>query len=183
MNFLLLLQFLHSTTTIALAMMPRPQCFPSSPACLRPRLEECRSAIRRLRNTDPGYPTILGREVDSLPRSISLPRIWHSSPRNCVVKLDVVSPEVRETMRLQYLTLPAEVILGACVAADTKCGGKLLIGRRQVLELTVGYYSAVRLDGLLEEIALSNATVERHPVRLMTNSTGGRTATLSDDVS
>ncbi len=157
-----------------------PSCFPSGPACLRPRLDECRDAISKMRYTDPGHVTVLGRDVAHSPRSIPLPYIWHSGPiKNCVVKLDVTGPEARDTLRLQTLTKPAEEILAVCVTGGSMCGGTMLVGKLRVLELTVGYYSAVRLEGLIEA-ARFNQTRERRPAGLRWGDRGNTTTILED---
>ena len=127
-----------------------------------------------MRYTDPGYQTVLGRHVDYIPHSINLPRKWASEPRNCVVKLDVTSPEAREGLRLRTLTTPAEEIIEACITGGTKCGGKIIVGKLKVLELTVGYYSAVGLEGLIEA-ARFNATRDGHPTVLRLDGSGNTT--------
>ena len=77
------------------------------------------------------------------------------------MKLDVTNDDARDGLRLQFLTTPAEEILKACVTEGTKCGGRLLVGKLKVLELSVGYYTAVRLEALEEEAAAAvvNGTV------------------------
>jgi hypothetical protein len=167
-------------TSLPLDATTLPSCFPSGPACLRPRLDECRDAISKMRYTDPGHVTILGRDVAHSPRSIPLPYIWHSGPiKNCVVKLDVTGPEARDTLRLQTLTEPAEEILAVCVTGGSMCGGRMLVGKLRVLELTVGYYSAVKLEGLIEAARFSQ-TGERRPVGLRWGDHGNTSMVLED---
>lgn len=157
-----------------------PSCFASGPACLRPRLGECRDAISKMRYTDPGHIIELGRDVADTSRSIRLPRIWHSGPiKNCVVKLDVQSPEARDTLRLETLRKPAEEILARCVKQGSMCGGKMLVGNLRVLELTVGYYSAVTREGLIDA-ARFNRTWGRRPTALRWGDRGNATSILED---
>lgn len=175
-----LLLSLALSTSLHLNAIPVPSCFASSPACLRPRLDECRDAISKMRYTDPGHTTELGRDVADTSRSIRLPRIWHSGPiKNCVVKLDVKSPEARDTLRLQTLTRPAEGILARCVMQGPMCGGKVLVGNMRVLELTVGYYSAVTRDWLFEA-ARFNQTGVRRPAALRWGGRWNATSILED---
>jgi len=133
-----------------------------------------------MRYTDPGYVTVLGRDVAHSPRSIPLPYIWHSGPiKNCVVKLDVTDPEARDTLRLQTLTTPAEEILAVCVTGGSMCGGKVLVGKLKVLELTVGYYSTIRLEGLIEDAKFDN-TGERWPAGVSWGDRGNTTSVQGD---
>jgi len=179
LTFSLFLSLALSTSLYPNAV-PVPSCFASGPACLRPRLDECRDAISKMRYTDPGYITSFGRDVEHSPRAIDLPYIWHSGPvKNCVVKLDVTSPDARDTLRLQTLTKPAEEILARCVTRGSMCGGKVLVGNLRVLELTVGYYTAVTLEGLIEAARFTQ-TGERRPAGLRWGDRGNTTSILED---
>ena len=121
----------------------RPECFPTSPACLRPQVSECREALMLMRHTDPGFVTLFGRHLPWKRHTIDVPRIWQSSPRNCVVKLDVIAPEATDSFRLQYLTAQGEEVISACITGGTKCGGIINVGPKMVMQLQLGYYSAI----------------------------------------
>ena len=45
------------------------------------------------------------------------------------------------------LTYVAELIVQQCVIGGTGCGGRMLVGGRRVLELMVGYYNSVGVNG------------------------------------
>lgn len=55
----------------------------------------------------------------------------------------------------------------------------MLVGQLRVLELTVGYYSAVKLEGLIEA-ARFNQTGERRPAGLRWGDRGNTTTILED---
>ncbi len=55
----------------------------------------------------------------------------------------------------------------------------MLVGKLRVLELTVGYYSAVNLEGLIEA-ARFNQTGERRPAGLRWGDRGNTTTILED---
>ena len=120
----------------------RPECFPVSPACLRPQVVECREALMLMRHTDPGFVTAFGRKVWKR-HTIDVPRIWQSVPRNCAIKLDVIAPEATDSFRLQYLTASGEEVIGACILGGNKCGGSIKVGPKMVMQLQIGYYSAI----------------------------------------
>ena len=121
----------------------QPECFPTSPACLRPQVVECREALMLMRHTDPGFVTTFGRRLPWKRHAIDVPRIWQSIPRNCAVKLDVIAPEATDSFRLQYLTSQGEEIIGACIIGGTQCGGFINVGPKMVMQLQIGYYSAI----------------------------------------
>ena len=97
----------------------------------------------KMRHTDPGYPTSFGRHLPWKRYSIDVPRVWQSTPRNCAVKLDVVTPEATDKFRLQYLTTQGEELISACIIGGTGCGGIMNVGPKKVMHLQVGYYSAI----------------------------------------
>ena len=121
----------------------RPECFPTGPACLRPQVSECREALMHMRHTDPGFVTVFGRRIPWKKNSMDVPRIWQSMPRNCAVKLDVIEPEATDSFRLRYLAMQGEEIIDACIIGGTKCGGIINVGPRMVMQLQIGYYSAI----------------------------------------
>lgn len=121
----------------------RPECFPTSPACLRPQVSECREALMHMRQTDPGFVTMFGRHIPWKRHTIDVPRVWQSVPRNCAVKLDVVAPDATDSFRLQYLTAQGEEVISACITGGTKCGGIINVGPKKVMQLQIGYYSAI----------------------------------------
>lgn len=55
----------------------------------------------------------------------------------------------------------------------------MLVGKLRVLELTVGYYSAVNLEGLIEAARFS-PTGERRPVGLRWGDHGNTSMVLED---
>lgn len=120
-----------------------PECFPISPACLRPQVHECRNAIMKMRLTDPGYVTIFGRHVQHRSNTIEVPRIWQSYPTNCAVKLDVVLEEATDSFRLQTLTRQGEELIANCIVGGNHCGGAINVGPKRVMQLRVGYYAAI----------------------------------------
>ena len=136
-----------------------PECFPTTPACLRPQVSECRDALMLMRHTDPGFVTVFGRNIPWKRHTIDVPRIWQSMPRNCAVKLDVIAPEATDSFRLRYLTVQGEEIIGACITGGTKCGGTLNVGPKMVMQLQIGYYSAIapshRTTGLPANVSLT----------------------------
>ena len=121
----------------------RPECFSPSPACLRPQVHECRDAIMKMRQTDPGYVTFFGRHLQHRRNTIEVPRVWHSNPKNCAVKLDVVLPLATDSFRLQTLTRQGEEIITACITQGNHCGGAMNVGPNKVMQLQVGYYGAI----------------------------------------
>lgn len=148
----------------SLAAKIHPSCFPTRPYCIRPQLAECRDAILLMGAADPGYPVILGRAdiVGGLPHSYSVPQIWNSVPKNCVLKIDVTDPRDTEVVALKSLILPAEILVEECIIRGTGCGGSILAGKKRVLKLTLAYYTALHFSsGFLE--AYSNDTFHTTP--------------------
>lgn len=114
-------------------------------------------------SVDPGYPVILSRPDvgEPMSRSYDVPRSWASVPLNCVVKIDVTDPKVSEELFIRSLAIPAEVIIRKCIKGGTGCGGSILVGKENNLELTLAYYTAFRPeDGFL--MVASNGTVLTH---------------------
>lgn len=109
---------------------------------------------------DPGYPVILGRPgvVGDGPRSYGVPRAWSSLPYNCVVKLDVTDSRAVEEVFLKTLTAPAELVIRNCIIGGTGCGGSILVGRNEGLELTLAYYTGVRGKGMVLDIGRANGS-------------------------
>ena len=146
-------------TTTVLAAKNIPSCFPTRPYCIRPRVDECYDAIFLVTQADPGYPIILGRPevVGDSPRSFGVPRSWASLPPNCILKLDVTDPRASEELRLKSLTVPAEVVVKKCIIGGTGCGGSILVGQSQVLELTLAYYTAVDPNSGFLEVSMNGS--------------------------
>ena len=145
-----------------------PECFPTGPACLRPQVVECRDALLKMRYTDPGYVTHFGRDLVWRRNTIDVPRIWHSFPQNCNVKLDVVTAKATDEFRLQTLTTQGEAIISACITRGTHCGGIINVGPKRVMQLSVGYYSAISLTPLNGEQP-ANISLSRRPAALAPN--------------
>ena len=142
MHMISLLAITCSALKLILAAS-RPECFPTSPACLRPQVNECREALIHMRLTDPGFVTMFGRHIPWKRHTIDVPRVWQSVPRNCAVKLDVIAPDATDSFRLRYLTTQGEQIISACITGGTKCGGIMNVGPKMVMQLQIGYYSAI----------------------------------------
>ena len=156
----------------------RPECFPVSPACLRPQVHECRDAIMKMRHTDPGYVTIFGRHPPHRRNTIDVPRVWHSDPRNCAVKLDVVLPAATDSFRLQTLTLQGEEIIAACIIGGNHCGGAMNVGPNKVMQLQVGYYAAIAPSWRTMR-PLTNVSLPLLPIAVNFTSNNGDDATAS----
>lgn len=140
----------------------RPECFPLSPACLRPQTPECRAALMMMRHTDPGYVTFFGRHIQYRRNTIDVPRVWQSFPKNCVVKLDVIIPGATDSFRLQHLTVQGEEIIAACITGGTHCGGIINVGPKMVMQLQVGYYAAIA-PGYLTRPSAANISITDQP--------------------
>lgn len=154
------LVFLFFTTAVHAAS--RPECFPAGPACLRPQVSECRDALLKMRYTDPGFVTHFGRHLVWKRNTIDVPRIWHSYPENCNVKLDAVTDHATDQFRLQTLTTQGEAILSACITGGTHCGGIINVGPKRVMQLSVGYYSSISMTPVNEE-STANISLSRGP--------------------
>ena len=137
------LLFVICYVVTAILAASRPECFPISPACLQPHVDECRDALLKMRYTDPGYVTTFGRHLVWRRNTIDVPRVWHSHPKNCVVKLDVIAAGVTDSFRLQHLTTQGEQIIASCIQGGNKCGGIINVGPKRVMQLSVGYYSTI----------------------------------------
>lgn len=69
--------------------------------------------------------------------------------QNCVVKIDVRDPRHTEETTLKALAIWAEVVVKKCIIKGTGCGGTILTGMTKALEVTVGYYTAVEIGGMI----------------------------------
>lgn len=146
----------------------RPECFPTGPACLRPQVGECRDALLKMRYTDPGYVTTFGRHLVWKRNTIDVPRVWHSFPKNCEVKLDAVTDSATDEFRLQALTTQGEAIISACITGGTHCGGIINVGPKRVMQLMIGHYSAIKLVSLDGEHP-TNVSLSRPPAAFALN--------------
>ena len=101
--------------------------------------------------TGPKYPVIFGRDeaIIDIPRGYGVPRKWASMPDNCVVKVDVRDPQATDEATMKLLAASAELVVRWCILEGPGCGGSMLTGRTRRLELTLGYYTAVDLEGWL----------------------------------
>lgn len=160
MKILISLSMFLYTASAAILRDSRPECFPESPACLRPQVNECRDALLKMRYTDPGYVTIFGRHLQWRRHTIDVPRIWHSFPNNCVVKLDAVLEDATDSFRLRTLTLQGEEVITACIIQGHHCGGIINVGPKKVMQLSVGHYSAVGAISRGMRLANSSAVGE-----------------------
>ena len=142
MKILISLSILLCTVSAAILRDSRPECFAESPACLRPQVDQCRDALLKMRYTDPGYVTKFGRHLHWRGYTIDVPRIWHSSPKNCVVKLDAVLEDATDSFRLKSLELQGEEVITACIIQGRHCGGIINVGPKKVMQLAIGHYSA-----------------------------------------
>lgn len=153
-HFILLMLITTNTSAIpprrSLGASVVPTCFPTRPYCIRPRAEECRDAIFLMASTDTEHPVIFGRPdvIKDTPRAYAVPQKWGSVPENCIVKIDVTDPRATEEVRMRSLAALAEVVVRKCVLGGTGCGGSASVGSvRSALELTLGYYTAVDIEG------------------------------------